>query len=149
MRRIALIAAGVLAFLAVSALVARWLSTESAERTAVLRLLEAQARGDAAGMLDRLAPSCRASAACRDLVRADARRLRRPGTPKIIAYDSATAHALGSATGITRVAWTVVGRGLPVVQCVLVRREGTALTGRRISLLRIGAQIDGQADCPS
>jgi hypothetical protein len=51
---ISLVAVGVLAFLAISLLLARYLNTESEERGAVFALLQAQARGDANGMLDRL-----------------------------------------------------------------------------------------------
>jgi len=145
--RAVLIALGVVAFLGISAVVARWLTTESRERGAVHRLLSAQARGDAAGMLDELAPVCRADPRCRAAVAADARRLRRPGDVKIISYNSETAYALGGATGLTRVAWTVVGRGLPVVQCVLVRRTGTALAGRGVTLLRISAPIGNESSC--
>lgn len=147
MSRIAAIVLGVVAFLAISALVARWLTTESRERSAVHRLLSAQASGDSGRMLDLLAPSCRADPRCRATAVADAGRLRRPGSVKIVAYDSKTSYALGGDTGLTRVAWTVVGRGLPVVQCVLVRRTGTALAGRGVTLLRISAPIHNESSC--
>jgi hypothetical protein len=145
--RAALIAVAVVAFLAISGELARFLTTESQERGKVLTLLEAQARGDANGMLGRLSPSCRADARCRATVAANAARLRRPGEPKIIAYDSKTAYALGAKTGVTRVAWTVVNRGLPVVQCVVVRRDGSALAGRRVTLLRVSAPIGNESSC--
>lgn len=147
MFRAVLIALGVLAFLAVSVVVARWLTTESRERSAVHRLLSAQARGDADRMLELLAPACRADPRCRATVAADARRLRRPGSVKILAFTSETAYALGGATGATRVAWTVLGRGLPVVQCVVVRRTGTALAGRGVTLLRVSAPIGNESSC--
>ena len=147
MSRAVLIALGIVAFLGISALLARWLTTESRERGDVHQLLSAQARGDAAGMLERLAPACRADPRCRATVAADARRLRRPGDVKILSYDSKTAYALGGATGVTRVAWTVIGRGLPVVQCVLVRRTGSALAGRGVTLLRISAPIGNESSC--
>lgn len=147
MRRAVLIAVGVVVFLAISFELARYLQTESRERAAILTLLQAQARGDAVAMLARLDPSCRADARCRATVRADAARLERPGDPKILSLESGTAYALGSKTALTRVAWTVVGRGLPVVQCVTVRRSGTALAGRRVSLLRVSAPIGNQASC--
>jgi hypothetical protein len=98
-------------------------------------------------MLELLAPSCRADPRCRATVAADAGRLRRPGDVKILAYNSKTSYALGGATGLTRVAWTVVGRGLPVVQCVLVRRTGTAVAGRGVTLLRISAPIGNESSC--
>lgn len=147
MRRASLLSAAVLAFLAISLLLARWLSTEGRERTAIHRLLAAQAAGDAAGMLARLAPACRADARCRSIVIADARRLGRGGEPKILNLESRTAYALGAATGTTRVAWTVIGRGLPVVQCVRVRRGGSALAGRTVTLESIGAPIGNESSC--
>src|SRR3954447_5999789 len=49
--RAVLIALAVLAFLGISALIARWLTTESRERGAVQRLLSAPARGGAAGIV--------------------------------------------------------------------------------------------------
>jgi hypothetical protein len=139
-----LVAAGVLAFLAISFLLARYLTTENRERDAVYALLRDQARGDAAAMLARL-HGC--DTRCRAAVNADARRLARPGTVKILSYDSSTAYALGSASGPTRVAWTIVDRQLPVVQCVEVQRVGSVLTGRAINLRRLSVPIDRQGTC--
>lgn len=143
MRRILLIAVTVVAFLTVSGLVARWLSTENAERDAVVSLLREQARGDAAAMLRRLdCPDAR----CAALARANARRLRAPGEIEIARYDSGTAHALGSETRPTRVVWTAPGR-LTTVQCVLVRRTGDPVSGTSVTLLRLSAPIDREAGC--
>lgn len=147
MRRRVLIGLGIAVFLGISLLLARYLTTEGRERSAINGLLAAQARGDATGMLDRLDGSCRADARCRATVEADARRLRRRGDPKILSLKSGTAYAIGSATGTTRVAWTVVDEGLPVVQCVVVHRGGTALAGRTVTLLRISAPIGNEASC--
>jgi hypothetical protein len=146
-RRIVLIALGAAVFVAISFEVARYLTTESRERGKILKLLTAQARGDANGMLAQLVPSCRADSRCRATVEANARRLRRPGDVKIIAYSSKTAYALGGATGKTRVAWTIVGRGLPVVQCVTVHRGGSAIAGRTVSLLAVSAPIGNESTC--
>jgi hypothetical protein len=143
---ILLAAAGVLVFLAISLLLARYLNTESQERGAVFALLKAQARGDAHAMLDRL-DGCRSDPKCAQTTRDNARRLKRAGEVKILAYDSKTAYALGSAHGPTRVAWTVIDRGLPVVQCVEVARTGTVLTGRAIRLRRLSPPIDRQGTC--
>jgi hypothetical protein len=143
---IPLVAAGVLVFLAVSLLLARYLNTESQERGAVFALLQDQARGDAAAMIARL-DGCASDPACVRTTRANARRLKRAGEVKILAYDSKTAYALGSAQGPTRVAWTVIDRGLPVVQCVEVQRVGTVLTGRAIRLRRLSPPIDRQGTC--
>jgi hypothetical protein len=139
-----LIVVGVVAFLAISLVLARYLTTENRERDAVYSLLKDQARGDARAMLARL-DGC--DARCRAAVQSDARRLKRPGEVKILAYDSSTSYALGGASGPTRVAWTIINRQLPVVQCVEVVRGGNVLTGATISLRRLSVPIDRQGTC--
>jgi hypothetical protein len=139
-----LIAAGVVVFLGVSFLLARYLSTENRERDAVYALLRDQARGDVRGMLSRL-DGC--DARCRAAVESNARRRARPGSVKILAYDSSTSYALGAASGPTRVAWTIVNRQLPVVQCVEVQRTGSVLTGRAITLRRLSVPINSTGSC--
>jgi hypothetical protein len=134
-----------LIFLAISLGIARWLTAENRERDDVYALLEFQARGDARGMLVALT-GCAEDRRCRAQVERNARRLKRDGVVKILAYDSSTAYALGSATGPTRVAWGA-GRALPVVQCVMVERQGNALGGRRVLLRRVSAPIDPQGSC--
>jgi hypothetical protein len=145
-RRVALITLAVVAFLAISFGLARFLSMETEERSQVFALLQAQAHGDAAAMLDHLG-ACERTRVCRARIRANARQLRREGEVKILALDSQTAYSLGAKTGTTRVAWTIVDRGLPVVQCVLVRRTGSVFAGRSVTLLRLSAPIDRQASC--
>ena len=147
MRRRLVIGLAVVVFVGVSLLLARYLSTEGRERTAISRLLEAQADGDAARMLDELADGCRSEPRCRAAVEANARRLRRRGEPKIVSLKSSTAYAVGSKTGTTRVAWAVVDEGLPVVQCVDVHRGGSVLSGRTVTLLRISTPIGNEASC--
>ena len=137
-------AAGVVLFLGISLLLARYLSTENTERDAIYALLRDQARGDVPGMLRRL-DGCDAS--FRTAVESNARRLKRPGDVKILAYDSSTSYALGGASGPTRVAWTIVNRQLPVVQCVEVQRTGSVLTGRAINLRRLSAPINSTGSC--
>lgn len=147
-RRIALIALAAALVLPVSFALARWLSTESDERGQVAELLRAQARGDAPGMLDELVPACRADARCRAEVQRNATRLRRPGEVKILNIQSGTSYSLGDARGVSRVAWAIVeGDGLPVVQCVGVRRSGTPLSGQSVELLSISAPIGSLAGC--
>ncbi len=141
----AAIAALLVVFLAVSVLLARFLSTENVERDDILAVLQAQARGEAAGMLARL-DGCRAKPTCVATVKADAQRLRQGGAVKILLLKSKTAYALSDATGKTRVAWTVIGK-LPVVQCVQVRRTGDFLKGMSVTLESIGPQISGEGEC--
>ena len=138
-------AAGALVFLAVSALLARFLSTENAERDKEATLLQAQARGDVAAMLAEL-DGCRERPSCVATVRANAMRLRRPGAVKILSLKSSTAYALTGASGKTRLAWTVIGR-LPVVQCVDVHRSGNPVSGIMVSLRSLSAPIANEADC--
>jgi len=141
--RIALGILGVVVFLAISALLARWLTTDNAERDQVKRLLQAQARGDAGGMLHELGPC---DPGCVSQARANARRLRRPGSVQIVSFDSATAHALSSRTGVTRVVWKTP-QTLTVVQCVRVQRAGNALKGLTVHLLDVSAPNRRTADC--
>lgn len=141
----AIVAIVAVAFLAISGLLARFLSVENAERDDILAVLQAQARGDAARELA-LLHGCSASPSCAATVRASASRLRRPGAVKILSITSPTADSLTGATGTTRVAWTVIGT-LPVVQCVLLRRSGNFLKGIKITLLSLSAPISNEADC--
>ena len=144
-RRVAIVLVGVVVFLAISALLARYLSAENVERNDILVVLQAQARGDAASELA-LLDGCRAKPSCAATVRASAARLKRPGAVKILSIKSPTAGSLTAATGTTRVAWTVIGK-LPVVQCVLVHRTGNFLKGIDIALLSLSAPIGNEADC--
>ena len=144
-KRFAVISLCVLVFVAISILLARFLSVENAERSQLEALLQAQARGDMNGMLARLS-RCRLSPACVATVRADARSLRRPGDVKVLSVKSRTSYSLGGASGKTRIAWIVIGR-LPVVQCVQVRRSGNVIAGIDVKLLAISTPIANEADC--
>ncbi len=143
--RIALIGLGVVLFLVVSALLARYLSTDNAERDADLNLLKAEAAGNAPALIA-LIRGCASSPACVALERSNAARLRQPGAVKILNLQSATANAPNTTTGKTRIAWTIIGR-LPVVQCILVHRSGTALSGLSVTLLGLSAPIANTGEC--
>jgi hypothetical protein len=134
-------------FLAVSAWLARFLTTDNLEREKDVALIAAEAKGDAAGIVSRLEgcgrnPSCVATAK----QNASDPRLRRAGSVKILSLTSATANSPTGATGKTRLAWTVLGH-LPVVQCIDVRRTGNALTGVDVKLLSLSRPINNEADC--
>jgi hypothetical protein len=131
-------------FLGVSALLARALTGAGDERSRVLELLEAQAAGDAAGVLAEL-PGCRARPACAEVTRARVAQLRRPGRVEILTYTPSVQVALTRRTGVGRVAWRA-GDSQPVVQCVRVRRDGP-LTGADVELLSISAPIRGDEGC--
>jgi hypothetical protein len=144
-KRLILIAFGTIVFLAISGLLARWLSTENAERNAIYTLLRAQARGDADAMADRIS-GCAARPPCQKQMRDLATKLRRPGPVKILNLQSQTSHSLTGATGLTRVAWKAPDR-LAVVQCILVRRKGNPVTGLSITLLELNAPIARTGVC--
>lgn len=142
----ALILGGVIVVLG-GVVLARFLSVENAERDADLALIRAEARGDAAAMIDQLS-GCRASSACVASVRANASnpRTRRNGAVKILSLSSPTAYSFGGASGKTRLAWTVIGT-LPVVQCIEVHRTGNFLTGIHVHLITLSAPIAGNGKC--
>ncbi len=139
-----LIAGGVIVFLAISAVLARWLSLENLERDDVLTVIRAEARGDVAAMLSQLSGCERR---CRENVAIDARRLKRRGSVQILAYQSQTSYSLFSSTGDTRVAWKSSLGVLPVVQCVKVVRKGNVISGLTVTLASVSLQIPDTADC--
>jgi hypothetical protein len=144
----ALIATGfaVFVFLGVSVLLARALSATGAERSRVLAIVQAQARGDASQVLA-LTPACAQQPACAQTTRAFVARLKRPGEVEILQYRPSVNVTLVTTTGTGRVAWRA-GQGLPVVQCVRVERDGP-LTRDSVHVLSISAPIGGEASCPS
>jgi hypothetical protein len=144
----ALIAVGFLAFvfLGISALLARALSAPGTERSRVLAVATAQARGDARAVLA-LTPACARQPACAATTRAFVAKLRRPGDVEILQYRPSVQVTLTRTTGTGRVAWRAGRTGLPVVQCVRVRRDGP-LTGNGVELLSISAPIPGESSCP-
>ncbi|HEY1449772.1 MAG TPA: hypothetical protein VGF47_02380 [Solirubrobacteraceae bacterium] len=146
-KRVLLIALGVIVFLVISALIARFLTSDNLEREDDVALIEAEAKGDAQSMIDKLS-GCRENPSCVALQRKNASdpRLHRAGTVKILQLTSATANSPTGATGKTRLAWTVLGRP-PIVQCIDVRRTGNALTGVNVELLSLSGPINNEADC--
>jgi hypothetical protein len=145
MRRWVVIGVGVVAFIAVSVLLARWLTVDNAERDQVETLLRAQAAGDGAA-LARDISGCSADPACTAQMAKQARQLRTSGRLEIVAYDSGTAHALGPKDGPTRVVWKTPSR-LTTVQCVQIRRTGNVLSGASVTVTAVSEPIDRQAGC--
>ncbi len=144
-RVITVVAIGIVLFLGLSVLLARYLAVENAERDDVLAVLRAQAAGKASGAIERIS-GCRNHPGCVAQATQNAANLRRPGAVKILSLTSHTAYSLTSATAPTRVAWTVIGR-LPVVQCVTVKRTGNFLTGLSVALLSVSKPISNEGDC--
>ena len=111
--KITAIAFGIFVFLGISALLAKALSGAGNERAEVLTVLEAQARGDADEVLERL-DACRRQPVCVRLTRARVAELKRPGQVQIVRYD-------------------------PSIQVALTRQAGTA---QRLCEQRRDAQED-------
>jgi hypothetical protein len=147
-RRLLAIAVPVaIVFVALSFVVARFLTTENRERSRIYEVLRAEAAGDPARVLAHL-DAC--DAACATRVRAFTPKLRGAGAVKIARLDSRTSYSLGDDTGFSRVVWVAGVDARPVVQCVLVRRHGSPLTGRSVSLLRLTAPLaDNEDPCPT
>ena len=135
---------GLFVFVGLSVLLARGLTGGGAERSAVLELVRAQARGDAGAVLARL-PACRREPACAQATRDRVAELRHDGAVQILTYTPSSRLALTRKVGTGRVAWRA-GDGLPVVQCVRVRRDGP-LTGGEVELLSISAPIASDGGC--
>jgi hypothetical protein len=138
---------GVIVFLFISALLARALSVDSAERSAITAVVTGEAHGDTAAVLARLT-GCAPDPACRARVGADVAALHHPGAVSIIQIQVSAGFSLTATQGTARVAWAV-GGSLPRVQCVRVRRAGNVLSGLRVELLALSARIAGTADCPA
>jgi hypothetical protein len=146
-RRVTLVTAavfGLFVFLGISFLLARALTGEGAERSRVLEVLRAQARGDAPAVLRRL-PACAREPACARVTRDRVARLERPGKIEILNYRPSVRITMTRRSGTGRVAWRA-GAGRPVVQCVKVRRDGP-LTGGGVELLALSDPIGLQASC--
>jgi hypothetical protein len=149
MRRIYIvgIAAGILLFLVISALLARVLSANGAEQSAITTLIRDEARGDADAMLGDIA-GCRADPVCRQRVAENAAALKHPGSISILTLQPSTTFSVGGTLGTARVAWNV-GGSLPIVQCVRVRRTGNAVSGLHVELVAVTPRIQSDADCPT
>src|ERR687897_613606 len=85
--------------------------------------------------------------ACAQATRERVAELRRPGRVQILTYRPSARLALTRKVGTGRVAWRA-GEGLPVVQCVRVRREGP-LTGAGVELLSVSSPIASDGGCAS
>ena len=74
-------------------------------------------------------------------------KLKRPGEVEILRYDPSVQVTFTRTTGTGRLAWRAGRNGLPVVQCVRVRRDGP-LTGNTVELLSISSPIGNESACP-
>jgi hypothetical protein len=146
-RRVTLVTAvvfGLFVFLGISFLLARALTGQAAERSRVVDVLEAQARGDASAVLRQL-PACAREPACARVTRERVTQLQRPGKVQILNFRPSVRVTMTRRAGTARVAWRA-GGSLPVVQCVKALREGP-LTGGGVELLAISKPIGLDSPC--
>ena len=142
-----LVGFGVFVFLGISLMLARALSATGTERSKVEEIARAQASGDVKAVLART-PACAREPACVAATSEFVAKLKRAGAVQILQYRPSVQLPLTNAIGTGRVAWRAGGDGLPVVQCVRVRRDGP-LSGARVELLSISAPIGREASCPA
>ncbi len=142
-----LIVAVVVVFLLVSAVLARIYSSVSAERSTETALVQDEAHGNQAAMLNTLY-HCRSSPACRERVAQDATELRRPSPISVLELTVSSSFPLGGTVGTARIAWQPAGGLLPVTQCIRVRHTGNPITGLGVQLLAITKRIKTDGDCP-
>jgi hypothetical protein len=134
-------------FLLISALLARIFSADSAQRAAIVSVLQDQAQGDTGAVISRI-QGCSASAACRERAAYNATHLKAPGSVSVLTLQTvAGGITFGKTVGVSRVAWRI-GNGLPIVQCFRVRRAGNPITGLHIELLAVSKRIPSESDCP-
>jgi len=145
--RIFVLALALLLFVAISVGLARVLNANGAEQSAIVTLLEAQARGDAEALIAQL-DECARRPACIEQARDNAARLRSPGDVKLVRLDASTSFSLGGHDGVARVVWKTPSR-TTVVQCVDVRRGGGVIGGLTVELRALSRPIGRQAACPS
>ena len=152
MRRLLLllIALGIVAFLVVSAVLARVWNADASEGAAVTAVIAAEARGQAPATVAAI-PGCVARPACRARVTALSRSLARPGTVEILQRSASLGFTLGGGTGTARVAWHTTLVPQPVVQCLRVRRTGSAVSlhGLHVAVLRLSPPIRSDSECPA
>jgi hypothetical protein len=145
-RILILVGFGAFVFLGITLMLARALSATGTERSRVVEIVEAQARGDAQAVLQRI-PACAREPACATSTESFVAKLRQPGDIAILQYRPSVQMPLTNAVGTGRVAWRAGADGFPVVQCVRVRRDGP-LTGATVDVLSISAPIGREASCP-
>ena len=139
------IAFGVFVFLGVSLLLTKAFVGAGNERSKVLDVLRAEARGDGDAVLAQM-PKCRRNPVCARVARERTAKLARPGRVQILNFEPSVQVALTNRSGSARVAWRTTERDFPVVQCVVVERKGP-LTGGGVELVSISNPIGLSASC--
>ena len=141
--RITAIVFGTFVFLGISLLLTKAFVGSGNERAAVLDVLRAQAANDPAGMLEKM-PACARDRTCTRLVEERAERLARPGQVQILTYTPSVQVALTNREASRASPGAPTERRFPVVQCVVVKRQGP-LTGGGVELVSVSNPIGLEA----
>lgn len=144
--RIALIAAGVIAFVFISVMLGRVIAAGNSERNAVIDVVKAQSHGDVSATIGRI-DGCGSQPACVSHVESNVRHLFSRDRVRVLRIDGTTQFPLGSGGGVARIAWRA-GNRLPIVQCVRLRRTGNPLSGFDVRVLALGGPIGRESICP-
>ncbi|MCX6393965.1 MAG: hypothetical protein NTY57_03820 [Solirubrobacterales bacterium] len=145
--RIALIFAGVVAFIVISLGVGRMLGARDSERVLVEQIIRAQAKGDTAALIKDL-PDCGAGTKCNKQITALVKRVQGPTlTLETLQITRGAGFGAGGATGVARIAWHL-GKRLPVVQCLGIKRTGNVISGFAIHLTSVSNPIAREGACP-
>lgn len=145
--KVTAIAFGTFVFLGISLLLARALVGTGSERAVVVDILRAQAAGDAEGVLAEM-PRCARDVTCARVTAERTERLAREGKVEILNFNPSTQAAFTNQTGSARVAWRTEAERFPVVQCIVVKRNGP-LSGGEVEVYSISNPIGLEADCSS
>ncbi|MEA2167300.1 MAG: hypothetical protein QOF76_600 [Solirubrobacteraceae bacterium] len=143
--KITAIVFGTFVFLGISFLLAQALTGAGGERSRVVEILRAQARGDAGAVL-KLMPPCQRNPTCASVTAQRVQTLKRPGQVQILNFEPSAQAAFVNQTGSARVVWRTTEKTFPVVQCVVVRRQGP-LTGGGVVVSSISNPIGLEASC--
>jgi len=145
--RIALILIGVAVFVAGSLAMGRVLAASGAERSLLEGVIRDEAKGDATSLAAGI-PNCGVGTKCKSEIDALVAKVGAPGKPlEILQVTGGAGSGPGSASGVARIAWHT-GAGLPVVQCVGVRKAGNVVSGFSLSIVKVSQPIDREGACP-
>lgn len=145
--RIGLILLGLVVFVAGSLAVGRVLAARGAERSLLEGVIRDQAKGDSAALAAGL-PACGAGTKCRAQTEALVAKVSGPGKPlEILQITGGVGSGPGPAEGVARIAWHT-GGGLPVVQCVAVKKSGSVISGFSLKIVKVSNPIAREGACP-
>ena len=145
--RITLVLIGVIVFVAGSLAMGRVLAARGAERSLLEGVIRDQAKGDSAALASGL-PNCETGTKCRTQVDALVKKVSGPGKPlEILQITGGVGSGPGPAEGVARIAWHT-GEDLPVVQCVVVKKSGSVVSGFSLEIVKVSNPIDREGACP-